>query len=120
QILILEVIGVFPDVNTQHRLTSCKVRRVLIRRGIDGQLAILHQQPGPSGAEAPQARSLELILKSGEGTEARGDGSGQIALGLAASALLHQLPEERMVPVAAAIVADGIANVLRQAIQALE
>src|SRR5208337_3453317 len=103
-----QVIGVFPDVNAQYRLASCQKRRVLIRRGIDCQLALLHQQPGPSGAESPQARGLELVLKPGEGTEACVDGCAQIALGLATAALLHQLPEERMVPVAAAVVADGI------------
>jgi len=50
----------------------------------------------------------------------RVDGSRKIALRLSAAAFLHQRPEKRVVPVAAAVVADGVANIFWDGIEAFE
>src|SRR4030095_4565795 len=81
------------------------------------ELAVLYDQPCPSGTEPANASRRKLFLKCGKGTEARGDGRSQIAFGLPAPALFHQRPEERMVPVSAAIVANCRANRLGHCIQ---
>src|SRR5271165_1221470 len=111
-VLILEVVGVFPNVHAEHSLPTSKVLRVLIGGGVDGEFAILYEQPRPAGTETAHASSLELLLKAGKGAESRADGRRQVALGLAASALFHELPEKRVVPVAAAVVAHSVADVL--------
>ena len=58
-------------------------------------------------------RLIELRLEIGEAAECGLDGVSEFAAGFAAAALLHDLPEHGMVHVAAAVVADGGANLFR-------
>src|SRR5207244_10799578 len=86
----------------------------------DGKFPVADDQPGPSGTKAAQTGSSKLLLKSGKGTKRRIDRGRKIPLGLSATALLHQRPEERVIPVAAAVVADGVANIFWDGIEAFE
>src|SRR5713226_3121546 len=96
QILIFQIVRVFPNVQTQDGLatTSEQVRRVLIRRGVDGQFSISYHQPSPARTKAAQSGSRKFILKSGQRPKRRVDRRRKIPLGLSATALFHQRPEE--------------------------
>src|SRR5437763_3446381 len=63
-VLVLQVVGVLPDVEAKHREFSLHQRAVLIRGGINVQLArmVLHQ-PRPARAEAPGGGGGELLLE---------------------------------------------------------
>ncbi len=74
-------------------------------------------QPEP---KRPEPGGGEFFLKASEGSESRNDGRAKIAGGLTAAALFHLGPEERMVPVAAGIVADGGSNILRDGVETLQ
>ena len=67
-------------------------------------------QPEPNRVVAAW---LNFVLKSAKLPNALLDGVRQIALGLASSAFLHDLPEHRVIHVAAAVVAHGGADVFR-------
>src|SRR5258708_21951247 len=115
-VLILQVVGVFPDVESQNGLasTSQQIGSVLIRRRVNSQLPVSDDQPGPAGTKAPQARGCEFFLKSRERSKRGIDGRCKASFGLSATSFLHQRPEKRVVPVAAAVVADGAPNILRK------
>src|SRR5205814_17800 len=68
-VLILEIVGMFPDVDTQDRLLVLHGGSVLVRCAGDGQLAVVIDQPGPTAAEAANTRSLELGLEGGKVAE---------------------------------------------------
>src|ERR1700676_2009110 len=119
-VLIFQVVGVLPNVNTENGLGTERNGRVLIRCRIDGQLAVLDDEPSPSRAEAAQASGGEFFLEPRESPEGRLDSIGKLTLWLTAAALLHLRPEQRMVPVAAGIVTDGGTNVLRDGVETLQ
>src|SRR5262245_6478394 len=101
-VLVLEVIGVFPDVETENGLAAVHPRRVLVRRGLDHELAVADEQPRPARPESPDARGSELGLELRERPERRVDRFLEIALGLPAAPLLHERPEHRVIEMAAA------------------
>ena len=119
-VLIFQVVSVFPNINTQYGFGAEHKRGVLIRSRIDSELAILDDKPSPPGTEAAKSSGGEFFLKAREGSESRSDGSTKIASWLATAALLHLRPEERMVPVAAGIVAHRAADVLRDGVETLQ
>ena len=111
-VLILEVVGVLPDVEAQQRrspLDAGQIHQgvVLVGGAGDGELAIgAADQPGPAGAEAARRRLVERRLHRFQGTEAGGDGLSQLGGGLTPLARWrHHGPELAVVPVAAAVVA---------------
>src|SRR5439155_8757289 len=115
-------VGVYPDVQTKNSFSATRkqVRSVLIRSRVDGKFPVADNQPGPTGAKAAQASSGKFLLKSGKRAKRRIDRRRKIPLGLSATALFHERPEEHVVPVAAAVVADGVANILRDRVEAFE
>ena len=86
----------FPDVQPQDGLAASReqIGGVLIRRGVDGQFPISDDQPRPAGTEAAQTRGSKFFLKSSKRPERRADRSRKIPLGLSATALFHQRPEQ--------------------------
>ena len=99
-----------PDVQPHDGLASGHDGVVLVRRGIDDELAIADEKPGPTGAKAARSRGSELGFEVGERAESGLDGAREIALRLASAALLHNLPEHGVVPMAATVVANGGAD----------
>src|SRR5882724_10070929 len=63
-VLVLEIIGVLPDVDAEDRFGAERDRRVLIggRRQLD-LLVFVHNQPRPAGAEARCAGGAESLLE---------------------------------------------------------
>lgn len=107
----------FPDVAAEEGFTFATGDRlahegiILVGGAGDFQLALgIFEQPDPAAAEASEAAGFELFLESGEGAEGGIDAVGQGAGGFTAGSGGHEVPEEGMVPMAAAIVADGSAD----------
>src|SRR5712692_4497177 len=119
-VLILQVVGVLPDVQAHYRLAAGHDGIVLVRGGFDDELAVLDVQPGPARAEARGRGLRELGLEVGERAEGGLDGCRQLARGLAPAALLHDLPEHRVITVPAAVVANSRPNVFGDLVQAGE
>ena len=81
----------------------------------------VHDEPRPAGAEPLHAGIVELGLERVERSpKAVVDRIRERAGRVAATAGRHDLPEQRVVGVAAAVVADRGADILRQAIQLLD
>src|SRR5829696_18882 len=108
-VLVLQVVRVLPDVDADQRRLAGRERRVLVRRADDRQPAAVVDQPGPAGAELVDAGLLDLRLEVVERAEGGVDRLAQGAVGLTAAVGAHRLPEQRVVVVAAAVVADGAA-----------
>src|SRR3974390_2754850 len=69
-ILVLEVVRVFPNVDTQQRLQPVHYRTVLICRRSNFQTArFVNHQPGPAAAESARTSSLNLLFELVETAE---------------------------------------------------
>src|SRR5918994_3235688 len=111
-VLVLEVVGVLPDVVAEYR----KAGRlddpghqgvVLVRRGDDGELAVrADNYPDPAGAEPAHAGLVELGFQCVEPTKGVVDRLGDLTLRCSTAARAHDLPEHGVVVVATAVVAD--------------
>src|SRR3954451_19380282 len=63
-VLILEVVGMLPDINAENRGLALHQRGVLVRGAGDAQAAIGRgDQPGPAAAEAPRTGGRDLLLE---------------------------------------------------------
>ena len=113
-VLVVEVVGVLPDVDAEERHLALHQRRVLVRRRLDGEPAAVGDEPRPAAAEALDAGVVDLsfMLDAAE----RADRLSEAAR-LAAAVRAHDLPEERVVRVAAGVVADGRPLVLGQRVE---
>src|SRR4051794_9934039 len=105
-VLVLEVVGVLPDVHAEKWDLPVADRRVLVRGARDLHPGAVVDQPGPAAAEAVDARVLELVLERVEAAEGLPDGVRQRSVGLAAAVRAHDLPEEAVVGVTAGVVAN--------------
>jgi hypothetical protein len=103
---------VLPDVHADEGCLPVRERVVLVWRRDHGETGAVMDEPGPAGAELGHPGVLHLRLQLVEGTERVVYRSGQIAIGRAAAVGRHRLPEEVVVEVAAAVVADRRALVL--------
>src|SRR5918993_5772257 len=98
-VLVLEVVGVLPDVVAKYREARGlddpgHQRVVLVRGGDNGELAVrADDHPGPAGAEPAHAGLVELGLQRIEPTEGVVDRLGDLTLRCATAAGAHDLPE---------------------------
>src|SRR6202167_3500593 len=118
--LVLEVVGVLPDVDAEQRDLAGGDRVVLVGAADHGEAVAVEHEPGPAGAELVDAGFLELGLEVREGAERGGDRFAELAARLAAAARAHALPEERVVVVPAAVVFDGTALGLGHGVEILQ
>src|SRR5690606_12119292 len=116
-VLVLQVVGVLPHVDAEDGLEPPHERAVLVRHPDDVEAVAVEDEPGPAAAELPLRRRLELLLEGVEGAEGLVDGLRQLARGPAATVGAHGRPEDGVVVVAAAVVADGRALVLGHAVE---
>lgn len=106
----------FPNVTADDRLAFttgdgfAHHRIVLVRGGNDFQFSIIRDEPDPAAAETSDARRLKFRLKIRERTERRIDRVAELARRRAAGLWRENFPEERMVPMAAAVVAHRAAD----------
>ena len=85
-------------------------RIVLVGSRNDFEFAAVGNEPRPAAAEATNARRLKLRLEIIEAAERGFDVVSELAGGSAARVRGHELPEERMIPMTAAVVAHRTAN----------
>jgi hypothetical protein len=97
---------VLPDVDAEQRHVVLHQRTVLVRRRVQREAGAVPDEPRPARAEPLDAvvvhRRLQLVGVAPEVV----DRGGEVSRRLSASTWLHDLPEERMVRVPAAVVAD--------------
>src|SRR5580704_16869686 len=92
-ILIGQVIGVLPNVVGEKRALAVHEHAVLVRAGLDGELAVARDGDDyPTGAKYPQTRGVEVGLKLLQPAEVTVDGGCDLAPGLP-TARPHDLPE---------------------------
>src|ERR1039458_7737576 len=111
-VVVFQVVGVLPDIVAEDGVEAVGEGRVLVGGGDDGELAGLEDEPAPAGAELLGGGFVEELLEALEVAEVGLDLGGDVAMRLAAAFGLHDLPEHGVVDVAAAVVADGAADVL--------
>src|SRR5215207_1296382 len=111
-VLVLQVVGVLPDVHADQRRLAVGDRVVLVGRRDDRQARAVVYEPGPAGAELVDPGVLQLALEVAEAAERRADRVGKGAVALTAAAGRHGLPEQRVVEVPATVVANRGALVL--------
>src|SRR5207253_6745445 len=86
----------------------------------DREARAVPYEPCPAGAEAVHAGVLELGLELVEAAELLVDRGSQVARGRATAVRTHDLPEERVVGVPAAVVAEHRLLVLGQLVEVLQ
>src|SRR5436190_11023230 len=104
-ILVIQVIGVLPHVETQDGGPPLGNRAILVGSAFDDQFALVDRQPGPATAEAGRRGFRELFLERGEAAERALDRLADCTGWLATAARTHDCPEQRMVGMTAAVVA---------------
>src|SRR5579863_2499074 len=110
-VLVFEVVGVFPNVDTQDRgsfyFGYIHQGVVLVRGGADLQFAVLTDEPGPATAKTAHSGGVELFLEGIEAAKGCVNVVGQRPGRGAGSIGCKDLPEKAMVPVTAGVIADG-------------
>jgi hypothetical protein len=118
-VLIFQVIRVFPNIHAEDDFAFhagdgfAHERVVLVRRRDYLQFAAVRDEPRPAAAETSDARRLELRLKIRERPERAVDRVAELARRRAAGLGRENFPEERMVPMTAAVVAHRAADGIR-------
>ena len=75
-ILVFEVIGVFPDIETEDGNSAGGVGAILIGEGFDGEFFVFKNQPSPAASEDFEGGGCIVFLKFGEASEGGVDGFG--------------------------------------------
>src|ERR1700726_343232 len=119
-VLVLQIVGVLPDVHAEDRLLVLHQRAVLVRPAENLELAAAPHQPPPTGAELADRGIGQLLLEGIEAAEVPVNGARQVAARLAAAARRHDLPEQAVIGMAAAVVAHRRADRLRYALDPAE
>lgn len=109
-VLILEVVGVLPGINSQKRL-QVSSDRVLVGAGdnAEGAGGLVLDEPSPPGALDTGESSVGLLLEGIKGAKIVVDSSEELALGLTTTALAvggEVLPEQAVVDVTTAVEVD--------------
>jgi hypothetical protein len=117
-VVVLQVVGVLPDVVAEDGVEALGERVVLVGGGNDLNAAVgFASEPNPSGAELFCTGVIEFRLEVVEVSERFLDCFGHGASGIASALGLHDLPEHGVVDMASAIVADGGADVFGNRIE---
>ena len=121
--LVVEIVGVLPKIAGEQRVLPLDQGQGGVGRGRDLEVAVVHDEPGPTASELRNRRVDELRAELAEASKCLGDCLGERSGGLTAAARRHRVPEERVVPglrrivedVASAFVAGSGFDDLRQA-----
>src|SRR5262249_55063028 len=109
-VLVLEVIGVLPHVETEDDLLAFHQRAVLIRCAFDGELRAIGDYPRPAASESSNRRLRELILERLEAAKRSVQRIGNRAARRSTGSRRHELPEHRVIRVAATVISHSCAN----------
>src|SRR5437016_3891657 len=78
-VLVLEVVGVLPDVDAENRHVVVQERRVLVRRRVEREAGAVVDEPGPARAEALHTAVVDRLLQLVEAAPQVGDRRAQLA-----------------------------------------
>src|SRR5207244_13571958 len=109
-VLVLQVVGMLPDIEAENGDLVVHERTVLIRPTRDAKLSVGDRQPGPPASELGRCGVRELLLELREVPERPLDRVGQRAAGLSTAAPAgrgQDPPEQCVVVMAATGVAGG-------------
>src|SRR5262249_29557088 len=99
-----------PHVVAEQRALAVHQRRILVGAGLDRELAVASDgDEPPARAEYPQPGRVEVGLELVEAAEIALGRRGDLAIGLLRAGP-HDLPEHRVIGMAAAVVAHHGAN----------
>lgn len=93
-----------PEYRNSLRLSNIHQRIILVRCGCDNELAVLGDQPRPTGPKPRHPGIRKLLLELVEGPEIAIDRAREFSSRHASALRLHPLPELSVVPVPAAVV----------------
>ena len=93
-VLVLEVVGVLPDVDAEQRRQAGHQRRVLVGRRRDGQTCPVMDQPRPPAAKTPGCGRGHLTLELVDGSKGRLDRIVERTSRFAASIGSHDLSQK--------------------------
>src|SRR5208282_527745 len=82
-ILVLQVVGVLPNVEPQNRDFAFHNRAVLVGGRVDVKLAALGNEPSPSRAKAAHGGGGEFLFEGVETSKGTVDGRSERAAGVA-------------------------------------
>ena len=107
-VAIVDVVGVLPHIAAQDRRAAMHQRIFAVRRLGDDELAVLHRDPAPAGAELGDAGLGEIFLHLVEAAEVAVDLGLELAGDFVAAAVrLHPFPEMQVVVMLAGIVEEA-------------
>jgi hypothetical protein len=120
-VLVFQVVRMLPDVDAEDRdPTAVHKWTVLVRGAGHGQIAIAaDDHPCPTAAKATDTGLIDRVFERVETAEGGIRGRSELAGRLTTAAWAHDLPEHRVVDVAAAVVADRGPLVFRHPVKAL-
>src|SRR3990170_1644218 len=119
-VLVVEVVGILPDVDAEERRLAVHDRCVLVRGGLGCEPRSVPDEPRPAGAEALDAGVVDGCLELVEAPERRSDRVAERTGRLSAAARPHDLPEERVIGMPASVVANRHALVLGEGVEIRE
>src|ERR1700691_2056094 len=97
-VAVVDVIGMFPNIDAEDGDRIMDDRVFAVGRFQDFDLAVLHDKPRPAGAELSDAGLNELLFRLVERTEGIGKRLFERAWNLAAAVGLEPVPKKRVVP----------------------
>ncbi len=106
-VAVIDVVGVLPHIDAEDRGSAGDQRALAVRALGDDQLAVLHRQPGPAGAELGDAGLDEIFLELLHRADVLDDLLLELAGNGAAAIRLHPVPEVQVVIVLAGIVEEA-------------
>ena len=80
-VLVLQVVGVLPDVEAEERCAAVNSTACPDWVWIRFSIPAVEDEPGPAAAEYVRARPGEVVLERGEAAEVGIDGFGQLPVG---------------------------------------
>ena len=117
-IVVFQIVGVLPNVVAHDGVQALRDGTVLVGSGDNFHFAlIVGGEPDPSTAELARTGGIELFLKLLKSPNVFLMTSPTGPAGSPPPSRFHDAPEHGVVHVAAAVVADGIANVFGNRIQ---
>src|SRR5690242_17584807 len=97
-VLVIEVVGMLPDVDSQHRDLAMGDRRICVVGGSDGELAAVQYKPGPAAAELPHGGSREFLGEGVIATQIAFDARRDLAIRSATAVRVQRAPIECVIP----------------------
>src|SRR5258708_20463177 len=111
-ILIEQVVGMFPDIDSDDRFLALHNRAILVSGGSDLKFPFINHQPCPTAADSAGAGGLDLFVERIKVAESGINGVSQLPFRSTPRVWADDFPNETMVRFPPRIVPDHGANPL--------